>query len=64
MVKTREAEKIRLEARLQGARDTKPGADIPPYPVLLDQFRRKVEALRASLDDDALRPEGQQCWRL
>ncbi|MGP7796815.1 zinc ribbon domain-containing protein [Sphingomonas sp. CLY1604] len=57
MIREREAEKIRLEARLHGATEVKPRADILPHPVLVDQFRRKVAALRASLDDDAIRPE-------
>ena len=57
MIADREAEKTKLEAVLTQKAAPAQTADILPHPALLEQFARKVEALRASLDDDAIRPE-------
>ena len=58
MVEEREAEKLRLEASV-GTR-AKPMAQILPHPALLELFARKVEALRATLDDASVRTEAAQ----
>ncbi|WP_425288453.1 recombinase family protein [Sphingomonas gellani] len=57
MITVREAEKTKLEAVLTSKAAPAQTADILPHPALLEQFSRKVEALRISLDDDAIRPE-------
>jgi hypothetical protein len=57
MITEREAENGRLESRLAILGKAKATADILPHPARLKQFTRKVEALRASLDDDAVRTE-------
>jgi site-specific DNA recombinase len=57
MIRDREAEKTKLKAVLTSKAAPAQKADILPHPILLEQFSRKVEALRASLDDDAIRPE-------
>lgn len=57
MIFDREAEKATLEARASQAAAANPPGEILPHVVLLDQFRQKVEALRASLDDDTIRTE-------
>ncbi|TVV75970.1 hypothetical protein FOY91_05615 [Sphingomonas solaris] len=57
MIFDREAEKATLEARLSQAAAANPLGEILPHPVLLDQFHQKVEALRATLDDDTIRTE-------
>jgi len=55
MITEREAEKVRLEPTLCGIRRVAPTAEILTNPVLFVQFSRKVEALRASLDDEVIR---------
>ena len=59
MIADREAEKARLESRSGGSAlkgNTVPAA-LPPHGELRKQSRAKVADLRASLDDDAARPE-------
>ncbi len=53
----RESEKARLEAALGTSPRLTATPDLPPATVLLERFTARVEALRASLDDDAVRPE-------
>ena len=57
MIADREAEKTQLEAVLTSRATPAQNADILPHPLLLEQFTRKVEALRASLDEDAVQTE-------
>ena len=57
MIAEREAEKTILAAVLTSKASPILTADILPHPVLLERFSGKVEALRASPDDDAIRPE-------
>ena len=57
MIAEREAEKASLEVIAPSKRVSVPSADILPHPVLIEQFTRKVETLRASLDDETVRSE-------
>lgn len=59
MITDREAEKARLESSCGGsaAKGNTVSAVLPPHGELRRQFRAKVADLRASLDDDAARPE-------
>ncbi|MBD8552809.1 MULTISPECIES: recombinase family protein [unclassified Sphingomonas] len=57
MITEREAEKLRLKARTGAGNDSKPTAILLPHPVLVEQFRSKVAALRQSLDDASIRTE-------
>ena len=52
----RESEKARLEAALGTGRRTATLPDLPPATVLRERFTAKIEALRSSLDEDAVRP--------
>ena len=58
MVEEREAEKVHLEASI--GTEAKPLAQILPHPALVELFARKVEALRATLDDESVRTEAAQ----
>ena len=59
MIADREAEKARLGRRPGGSalKGSTVAAVLPPHCELRKQFRSKVADLRASLDDDAARPE-------
>ena len=57
MIEEREAEKAKLETRLQPLISQRHTADILPHPELLERFAAKVRALRTSLDDNAIRSE-------
>ena len=57
MIEEAEAEKIVLTARLSATRRLRATAAILPHPTLLALFRKRVEALQASLDHDADRRE-------
>ncbi len=57
MLGGRETEKAELEARLVHRIQPPVTADILPHPALLALFRKKVDRLHASLDNEAIRPE-------
>ena len=57
LLSDREAEKADLEVRLAQAGSAQPVAQIVPHPILMDMFAKKIGALRATLDDRAIRSE-------
>lgn len=57
MLSEREAEKAAIEERLARATRQSPIAQILPHLELVRRFTQKVGALRATLDDEAIRTE-------